>query len=104
MEFSIRNGNCTINCQFVFIYHKGQRQYDIRSFQGLTNKENNFKTDEKSWDPELIRMLKDIPEVIFQRFKTDKPITDFTGSKMENFSDVLDVRIGKYKGLLSRSW
>ena len=68
----------------------------------MTNKENNFKTEEKSWDPELIRMLKDIPEVIFPRFKTDKPITDFAGSKMENFSDVLDVRIGTYKSLLSR--
>ena len=68
----------------------------------MTNKENNFKTEEKSWDPELIRMLKDIPEVIFPRFKTDIPITDFVGSKMENFSDVLDVRIGRYKKLFSR--
>ena len=68
----------------------------------MRNEENNFKTDEKSLDPELIRMLKDIPEVIFPRFKTDIPITDFVGSKMENYSDVLDVQIGKYKSLLSR--
>ena len=63
-----------------------------------------METDEKSWDPELIRILKDGTEVIFPRLKTEKPITDF-GSKMENFSDVLDVRIGTYKhikSLLSR--
>ena len=59
-----------------------------------------METDEKSWDPELIRILKDGTEVIFPRLKTEKPITDF-GSKMENFSDVLDVRIGTYKHLKS---
>ena len=65
----------------------------------MRSKENNFKTSitEKSWDPKLLRMLKDGTEVIFQKFKTDKPqITDFVGSKTENFTDVLDVRIGIY--------
>ena len=69
----------------------------------MRNKENIVKAEEKSLDPQLIRMLKEGTEVIFPRFKIEKPqITDFVGSKMENFSDVLDVRIGIYK--LSRSW
>ena len=47
-------------------------------------------------DPELIRMLKEGTEVIFPKLKTERPqITDLVGSKMEDFSDVLDVRIGK---------
>ena len=85
----------------MYVLHKlhfnsGQRKYEIQS-SSLRNKENNFKTDEKSLDPELIRMLKDGTEVIFPKFKTVIPqITDFVGSKMENFSDVLDVRIGIY--------
>ena len=63
--------------------------------------EDNIRTDEKSWDPELIRILKDSPDVIFPRFKTDIPITDLVRS-MGNFSDVLDVRMGIQKSLISR--
>ena len=41
-------------------------------------------------------MMKDSPEVIFARSNTDIPLKEFAEKKSDNFSDILDFRLGKY--------
>ena len=73
----------------------GPKKYQIRRFQGISERDKDLSTEE-TLDPKLIRMMKESSEVVFARSNTDTPLLDFAGKKPENFTDILDFRLGKY--------
>ena len=82
------------NFNISYFLFKGPRNYEIKRFQAFGVKDNNLS--EEKLDPQLMKMMKDSADVIFARAHTDLPFTDFVGKKTQNFSDVLDFRLGKY--------
>ena len=77
----------------------GPKKYQIRRFQGISEREKDLDTEE-TLDPKLIRMMKENSEVVFARSNTDTPLLDFAKKKPENFTDILDFRLGKYYSFL----
>ena len=82
-----------------YIFLTGPKKYQIRRFQGISEREKDFNTEE-TFDPKLIRMMKESSEVVFARSNTDTPLLDFAKKKPENFTDILDFRLGKYYSFL----